>query len=347
MFKSKVKRYLKNSVHFLDIILCKLFVNSRFTSSLYYFLFSRKFDREHQSVLAGRLAYHQKSGRVALDALIRRNTHRLEKGLTMKPMRKLFAIDYIEETVSAFLNYPVSDDNRSTAMWCFDVLSEYFLQVERNDHICSLKNEFEECDNFKVIKGVAKIKRAPFMYGEKFTQTSFEDFASLASARHSTRWYMDKEVVMDEVEKCIEVASCAPSACNRQPFRYVVLNDKAKASHVAGFAMGTGGYASNITGLIVVVGDLSAYPFDRDRHVVYIDASLSSMLLMLSFKAKGIDTCPINWPDIENREKKMDRYLKLQKYERPIMLLAYGYAERDSLIPYSQKKSAEQLVMEG
>src|SRR5690606_22332573 len=113
---------------------------------------------------------------------------------------------------------------------------------------------------------------------------------------------------------------------------------------VAKLAMGTSGFVENIQTLIVVVGDLSAYPFERDRHCIYIDASLASMQLMLALETMGLSTCPINWPDIESREMKMQEMLSLPHYLRPVMLIAVGYADKDGGIPYSQKKSSQTLA---
>ncbi|MFT5547949.1 MAG: nitroreductase [Rheinheimera aquimaris] len=96
--------------------------------------------------------------------------------------------------------------------------------------------------------------------------------------------------------------------------------------------------------MIVVVGDLSAYEAERDRHVIYIDAALASMQLMLALESLGLQSCPINWPDVEERERAMAQKLSLDYWQRPVMLLATGYAMPEGGVPYSQKKPAELLI---
>jgi nitroreductase len=108
--------------------------------------------------------------------------------------------------------------------------------------------------------------------------------------------------------------------------------------------MGTVGFAENIPALAVVVGDLSCYQEYRDRHLIYIDASLAAMQFMLALEALGLASCPINWPDIESREQSMQKLLALPVYHRPVMLIAIGYAAPTALVAYSQKKELEQLV---
>jgi nitroreductase len=110
--------------------------------------------------------------------------------------------------------------------------------------------------------------------------------------------------------------------------------------------MGTTGYAENIPALVVVLGDLSCYPEERDRHVAYIDASLAAMQFMLALETLGLASCPINWPDIEYRERLMDRELELPPHLRPVMLLAVGYAEPSGGVPFSAKKAGAALLRE-
>jgi nitroreductase len=104
--------------------------------------------------------------------------------------------------------------------------------------------------------------------------------------------------------------------------------------------MGTAGFASNLPALAVVVGDLSAFPLERDRHVIYIDGSLAAMQFMLALETLGLASCPINWPDIDAREAAMAKHLGLKPYERVVMLIGFGYAKDDGLIPFSRKRSS-------
>jgi nitroreductase len=51
----------------------------------------------------------------------------------------------------------------------------------------------------------------------------------------------------------------------------------------------------------------------------------------------------INWPDFEPLEMKMQKLLGLSFSERPIMLIAIGYADPEGKVAYSQKKSLENI----
>ncbi|PTB87647.1 nitroreductase-like protein, partial [Pseudidiomarina aestuarii] len=173
---------------------------------------------------------------------------------------------------------------------------------------------------------------------------STDELRKLFVRRRSVRWYLDQPVPEDKVREAINMASLAPSACNRQPYHFHFINNAQQAAKVAGFAGGTVGFNQNLQSLIVVVGDLNAYPTERDRHCIYIDASLATMQLMLALETMGLSTCPINWPDIEFRERLMEQELELPPHQRPIMLLAIGFADPEGGVPYSAKKSDALLV---
>lgn len=320
---------------------------SPFTSSLYYTLFSGSFRREQHAVLKGRLAYQQSlSEQASSSILLRRNIHRLEKGLIMQPRRSVFAEDYILETVVEFC-HKVSMLDLAELKWAFAVLGEYFAIVGSKPLIDQAKQQFN------AVSGVAAARLEPLSLPASVPYTyehlptagvGYDALLQLFKRRRSVRWFLPQPVEAALVQQAIEAASLAPSACNRQPYYFVHLDDPQTAAEVADFAMGTTGFSGNIPSLLVVVGDLSAYPEERDRHVIYIDAALASMQLMLALDTLGLASCPINWPDIESREQKMAKRLQLQPYQRPVMLIAYGYADPAGGIAYSQKKSAELLL---
>ena len=322
-------------------------------SSFYYSFFSRQFSREHQSVLKGRIAYKQSLFNIDnTSILLRRNTHRLEKGLIMQPRRDMFASAYIEETVDCYVRCVNAGSLCDSELkWATDVLSAYFSAVVASPSIKQLQTKFE-ASQAKVFDRTANDitcsnkQFIPYQESERYVSSiTTEQLKALFVQRRSVRWYKQNSIDIALINKAVSLAALAPSACNRQPFEFCYLTGK-DAVNIAKLAMGTTGFAENIPALFVVVGDLGAYPAERDKHVIYIDASLAAMQLMLALETLGLSTCPINWPDIEFREVVMAKKLRLETHQRPIMLLSVGYADNEGLIPYSQKKSSKQLLRE-
>lgn len=336
--KTAVKSHLLK----INIFVIELFASHTLLSSLYYCLFSRQFGREHKAVLQGRLAYQRSLKDIGKSsALIRRNIHRLEKGLIMRPRRAVFAIDYIGETVEMYSKAALQGTLCSAEFkWATDVLTHYFSVVQDNVLIAKARALFLRTQQSPTVA-----TSVPYLHQTlPPPSVSFEDLSSLFLRRRSVRWYQQKPVELELIRKAVNIATLAPSACNRQPYRFDLLSQPSDAAEIASCAMGTTGFADNIPCLIVVVGDLSCYPAERDRHVVYIDASLAAMQLMLALETLGLSTCPINWPDIEMREALLQRKLGLAYHERPVMLMAVGYAAAEGGVPFSQKKTDELLL---
>lgn len=344
---SKAISKLRNIKTLVDERIIVFFSKNGFLASFYYLAFSRQFDREHKSVIQGRIAYKSSLGEIGSSStLLRRNIHRLEKGLIMRPRRSVFAQDYIQETVDNFAKCADSKEICSEEFrWGKDVLSEYFSVVEQTSVVANAKQTFEMALHKNVDQLAQGDDYIPYSYDNvPETSISYEQLFTLFKRRRSVRWYQEKSVDYQMVAKAIDAATLAPSACNRQPYRFHVETDPKKATVIAKCAMGTAGFAENLQAMVVVIGDLSAYPKERDRHVIYIDASLASMQLMLSLETLGLSSCPINWPDIEKNERKLERLLQLKSYERPIMLMATGFAHPEGGVPFSQKKSSEILI---
>lgn len=332
--------------------------SSRLLSQLYYFLFSRAFAREQQAVLYGRTKYDENARRQeeADDfSLLRRNTHRLEKGILMQPRRDVFALGYIKETVKAYServralrNGRNLDAGEVELSWTRDVLSTYFQVTGTHPTIDAAHQIFQdvekevEIDSESPERG-SENKRIPYHRNLNDAPVSYDALQKLALKRRSVRWFSDDKVSRENIDKALSIALQAPSACNRQPFEFRVYDDPELVEKISALPGGTTGYAENIPVIVVVIGRLRAYFDERDRHVIYVDASLAAMNFMLALETLGLASCPINWPDVESREREMEEALGLEPDERPVMLLAVGHPDPEGLVAYSQKKKLSRM----
>lgn len=321
-------------------------IKSPFRSSFYYFLFNRNFGREHQSVLYGKYIHLKgKNKGSGLDATLRRNIHRLEKGLIMSNPRNTFAESYITETVDAYAKFSANAHDSATIKWATDVLNQYFKSV---DHCGKIVKAFEI---YKDVRKNIEFQDAetPFIPYQRTNGTksnvSYEEFYQLTRQRRSVRWYKNEKPPLELIEKAISAALQSPSACNRQPFRFHIINERVKLNELINLPMGADTFAHNIPMIAILIGDLSAYFDERDRHLIYIDGGLAVMSLILALETLGLSSCTINWPDIELREKKLSQSLNLTPYERCIMFISIGYALPEGKIPYSQKKMVREILL--
>ncbi|MEE4201429.1 nitroreductase family protein [Erythrobacter sp.] len=312
-------------------------------ASAYYALVSSKFQREERAVLLGRAKYHQELQENDANVfLMRRNVHRLEKGLLMKPRRPVFAKDYILETVNVYRKivaepWRSAENSLDSLRWGYDVLSEYFDAVAADPVVDRARAVFEKCPP-PAEACAANRDRIPYLRNLAEDPVSFEQLEQLAIKRRSVRFFDRKPVPRELLDKAFTLAGLSPSACNRQPYRFLVYDDPAIVDTVASLPGGTIGFRHNIPVVVVILGMWDAFYSEKDRHVPYIDGSLAAMSFSYALETLGLGACIFNWPDIEAHEKRAERVLGLKGYERPIFFMGVGYPDAGAMVAYSQKR---------
>ena len=146
----------------IDLKVVRLARRSPLLSGLYYSLLSGEFRREMHAVLNGRYHFSTAGGASRPNIyMLRRNVHRIEKGLCMIPRKPVFASKYILPTVKNFelcLSREVLAEGELN--WVQDVLEQYFSEVEVTPSINQAREEFLKLKN----NGLAGTidKRVPF-----------------------------------------------------------------------------------------------------------------------------------------------------------------------------------------
>ncbi len=320
--------------------------SSRVAATVYALFGFVTFNREQWAVLSGRRAYYANLHRSRTSHVeLRRNIHRLEKGILMQPRREVFARDYIVETVDFYAEslrrHPDAPPiDPSELVWAHDVLRDYFEAVAGDDPAVErARTAFEALPDVP-----SDGATHPFAHRElPQTDISYEQMLTLAMRRRSVRWFDGTPVDRELIDKALMVARQSPSACNRLPYQFLVYDDPDLVKRVGSIPFGAAGYSHQIPTLVVVKGHLDNYFSPRDRHVPYIDASLAVMAFMYALETQGLSSSVINWPDFEPLEHKMAKVLGLAPHERVIMLLAVGRADPEGFVASSQKKDLDVL----
>ncbi|XEC96240.1 nitroreductase family protein [Paenibacillus tarimensis] len=326
-------------------LLALTFSKSKLLTSIYY-VFSGEFKREQYAVIHGKVIHlSDLLKKRNNDYLLRRNTHRIEKGLLMRPRRAVFGTRFISETMNSFVYLIEQNKNticNSQLKWSHDVLSEYFEVTGDHPIINQERERFKRLDIKHILNPGEKY--IPYKRDlSKQNVITLEQLKELSLIRRSVRWFTNAVVPRELIDKALEVATLAPSACNRQPFRFQIFDDPNIVRKLAKIPSGTAGFHQNIPTLVAVIGDLTAYPYERDRHLIYIDASLAVMPFLYALEVQGLSSCPLNWPDIEEKERKLEQIIRTKKHERVIMFIAVGFPDENAEVAYSRKKDLAQL----
>ncbi|NMC63058.1 MAG: NAD(P)H nitroreductase [SAR324 cluster bacterium] len=161
-------------------------------------------------------------------------------------------------------------------------------------------------------------------------------FIDLVHSRQSCRAYEDKKVDRELIDKCIEAARLAPSACNSQPWSFIVVDTEPIRSELAQAAF-SGIYSLNKFALkspviIVMITERSKYMArlgGQIRRVEYnlIDIGIAGEHLDLQAAELGLGCCWLGWFN----EKQVKRVLKLPQSTRIDILFSLGYPKEQSI----------------
>ena len=168
------------------------------------------------------------------------------------------------------------------------------------------------------------------------------DFLTLAKARYSVRKLADKPVEQEKIDRIIDAALAAPTACNLQPFKIWVLQSpesRQKAAQANHFA-----FVKDAPVVFVIGGDPDeAWKRGFDGHnFVEVDVSIAATHMMLEVQDLGLGT---TWVGHFDPDKMKALFPEMQGYEL-LCVFGVGYPAEDSTPApgHSASKSREQLV---
>ena len=155
------------------------------------------------------------------------------------------------------------------------------------------------------------------------------DLDELIKTRVSVRKFKDKEVSDEIINQVIDSAKFAPSSCNRQALKLLIVKNKEGRAFLGDHVIGGMGFAKNAACLIVVLVDCRQYP-ESFRHLAYIDTGLWTMNLLLKSELLGLSTCPINFLMSKKKQSLFYKKFGLPDYYLPTLMVALGYKDINS-----------------
>ena len=168
----------------------------------------------------------------------------------------------------------------------------------------------------------------------------------LIEQRGSVRKYRPAEVPREAIDRCLDAARLAPSACNSQPWSFVVADREpirtalAHAAFSGVYAMND--FAARAPVLIAVLTERSKFMAalaGRFRGIQYnlVDVGIACAFLALAAEAEGLGVCFLGWFD----ERGVKNVLGLPRNARVDIMLSLGYSAEDKEKPKTRKTPRE------
>ncbi|MGD9690466.1 MAG: nitroreductase family protein [Phycisphaerales bacterium] len=190
-------------------------------------------------------------------------------------------------------------------------------------------------------------------------------FFEFMNRRRSVRFFADRPVSRETIEWCVRAAGTAPSGANKQPWRFVAIDDPGlkREIRVAAEEEEREFYARRATpewlADLAPLGTDADKPFlevapwlivifklmktDDDAGVYYVNESvgIAAGMLISAIHHAGLVTLthtpsPMGF---------LSKVLKRPEHERPFLLLPVGYAAEGATVPDIRRKALEEILV--
>ncbi len=173
-----------------------------------------------------------------------------------------------------------------------------------------------------------------------------KDFLELVASRQSDRAYdKTRSVEPEKLERILEAARLSPSACNAQPWKFVVVTDPELSVQVgkATAGLGMNKFAKDAPVHILVVEESANITSllgskIKDKHFPLIDIGIAAAHIALAAEAEGLGSCILGWFD----EKELKRLLAIPASKRLLLDITIGYPAKEKR--KKSRKAKEKVI---
>ena len=175
------------------------------------------------------------------------------------------------------------------------------------------------------------------------------DFEALQAARESCRVYSDRPVPRETLAHLVDVARLAPSGCNAQPWRFIIIDEpEARAKLIE--ALDDDGltgcpWGDRVPNFILICEEKARLkPGVGERYgsqyFSQMDIGMAAMGLCYAATALGLGTCMIG---VMSQEK-MHRAFHIPEDRTARLAIAVGYPAQDVPAQRKDRKPLEEIL---
>jgi nitroreductase len=174
-----------------------------------------------------------------------------------------------------------------------------------------------------------------------------KDTLDLINSRQSDRKYNGIPVEKEKLERIIEAGRMAPSACNAQPWKFIVVTDPELVLKIADAAsaklIGMNSFVAQAPAILVIVREKPNMSSKvgatiKNKDYSLIDIGIATENICLQAKAEGIGSCIIGWFD----ERQIRKLLEVPKSKRVELIITIGYSLSEQR--EKRRKPSEEIV---
>ena len=171
----------------------------------------------------------------------------------------------------------------------------------------------------------------------------------LLKHRKSIRCYLDRAVEREKIMMCLEAARVAPSACNSQPWKFIIVDDRELKNKLCDTAF-SGIYSMNsfckmAPVIVAVVSEKSKFlarigSMFRGTKYYLIDIGVACEHFILQAEDLGLGTCWIGWFN----ERAVKSILNVPQNKKIDILIALGYYDAENVCPEHGREPMDKIA---
>ncbi len=165
--------------------------------------------------------------------------------------------------------------------------------------------------------------------------------AEAIAGRRSIRSYLPREVEAEKLAAVLEAGRLAPSARNRQEWRFVAVTDPALRERLAQAAHGQE-FVAQAPVVLVICDTGGEYTMTCGQPGGTVDCSIALSFMMLQATELGLGTCWLGKYD----EQSVREILAIPADVRVVAMTPLGYPAEDPA-PRPRKQTAEVVTFNG
>jgi len=173
-------------------------------------------------------------------------------------------------------------------------------------------------------------------------------FLELVNKRYSVRNYKSTPVEREKIDRCIKAARLAPSACNSQPWKFIVVDDPELKNElsIAAFkgVLDFNHFVFKAPVLVLIVSErqksvAKIAGIVKKKNFSLMDIGIAAEHFCLQAAEVGLGTCMLGWFN----EKKLKKKLSIPKLKRVELIISVGFSADDD-IPHKKRKSVDEIL---
>lgn len=285
---------------------------------------------------------HTDDDRQKMEYTLLRESHVLEKGLSLKAPKRGFGQAKVSALMDRLMLYHdrYGIENPDFLMYPLGVIKSYLeYQSKMGVDIRPLKQMFgsllDNCgltpDLITVEGGTFKMTREEI---QKVRQIDFEGFVRL---RHSIRNFTGEMPNEEMINKALEIASLTPSVCNRQGWKTHVFRGDA-ASDLLVWHSGAKGFEDCVHLAILITSDSKAF-LRYEPHQAFVDGGMYAMSLIYALHSQGLGTIPLSCGVRFSKLDELRKQFDIPENEEPIVIIGVGVLPEEFSVAVSKRKN--------